>query len=510
MSSAALATEWRQAREATYQLRPSSCTLREFIHDGWHEVEPALRFIPNWHIDAIAEHLEAASRGEIQRLVISIPPGHAKSIIVAVMWPAWVWTWNPHWRSIFGSHDLTLSMRDSVRARTLMESDWYQTTFRPSWRFTSDQNVKSYYRNTKKGDRLAISVGGGGGTGFRGNAVVVDDPVKVADRHSETTMASAIDWWDKTMSSRFNEQAKALRVIIAQRTVVGDLTGHVLAQGGYEHLCLPSEFDPKRRAVTSLGVADPRKEEGELLFPQLFPKEVLDQAKKDLGSIDYAAQHQQSPVPMAGGIFQREWFESHYYTKLPPVFHEIIDSWDMSFKDQKSSDFVVGQRWGRLGADVYLLRERRGQMNYPTTRKAVKEFSESPSIGYASTVKHPPALLKLVEDKANGPAIIDDLKETVPGLVAVTPEGSKEARASAVSPMCEAGNVHIPDPSIWPEVSEWLDEICTFPKGVKDDRVDSFTQAMKRLKDHIQGVGGPPVSSNGQLTETAQVVNERF
>src|SRR4051812_42501374 len=340
MSSAALATEWRQAREATYQLRPSSCTLREFIHDGWHEVEPALGFIANWHIDAIAEHLEAASRGEIQRLVISIPPGHAKSIIVAVMWPAWAWTWNPHWRSIFGSHDLTLSMRDSVRARTLMESDWYQTTFRPSWKFTSDQNVKSYYRNTKKGERLAISVGGGGGTGFRGNAVVVDDPVKVSDRHSETTMASAIDWWDKTMSSRFNEQAKALRVIIAQRTVVGDLTGHVLAQGGYEHLCLPSEFDPKRRAVTSLGIADKRTHEGALLFKDLFPKEVLEQAKKDLGSIDYAAQHQQSPVPMAGGIFQREWFEKHFYTKLPPVFDEIIDSWDMSFKDTKSSDFV--------------------------------------------------------------------------------------------------------------------------------------------------------------------------
>ena len=285
----------------------------------------------------------------------------------------------------------------------------------------------------------------------------------------------------------------------------------MLAQGGYEHLCLPSEFDPKRRAVTSLGFADPRTKPGELLFPALFPKEVLDQAKKDLGSIDYSAQHQQLPVPMSGGLFQREWFEKHFYTTLPPVFHEIIASWDMSFKDTKSASYVVAQLWGRLGADVYLLYERRGQMNYPTTRKAVKEISAAPVRGYGSTTIYQPALLKLVEDKANGPAIIDDLRAEIPGLVAVDPDGSKEARAAAVSPMCEAGNVHLPDPAIWPEVSEWLDEICTFPKGVHDDRVDAFTQALKRLKDHIQGTSGrDDHSKNGQLTEAAAVSQERF
>lgn len=504
--STALASEWRSAREATYQLRPSSCTLSEFIRRGWHEVEPAMPFMPNWHIDAISEHLEAASRGQITKLVISIAPGHAKSIIVAVMWPAWVWTWNPHWRSIFASHDMTLSMRDSVRARALMESDWYRKEFAPQWKFTVDQNVKSYYRNTNKGERIALSVGGG--TGFRGNAVVVDDPVKVADRFSETAMATAIDWWDKTMSSRFNDQSKGVRVIIAQRTVVNDLTGHVLAAGGYQHLCLPSEYDPKRRAITSLGIADKRSKPGELLFPTLFPQAVLDQAKKDLGSIDYSAQHQQLPVPMSGGIFQREWFEKNFYTTLPVVFQEIIDSWDMSFKDTKSADYVVGQRWGRVGADLYLLRERRGQMNYPTTRKEVKEFSRAPTIGYGSSVQHPPANLKLVEDKANGPAIIADLRAEIPGLVAVEPDGSKEARAAAVSPMCEAGNVHLPDPAIWPEVNEWLDEICTFPKGIHDDRVDTFTQALRRLKSHI--LGTPLEQPKGQLTEAAAVTQERF
>lgn len=479
---------------------PESMPLRQFIAQGWSILDPGSPFRANWHIDAICDHLEAAARGEIQQLVISIPPGHAKSRIVSVFWHPWIWSWWPEWRGIFssyGAQPVAPSMRDSVNARSVIVSDWYQANFHPQWRLTGDQNVKSYYRNTKTGERLSLTVGAG--TGFRGNAVVVDDPINLSDRHSESVLESVKDWWDKAMSSRFNDQSKRLRVIIAQRAVVGDLTGHVLAQGGYEHLCLPSEFDPKRRAVTSLGIADLRKAEGELLFPSLFPEGVIAQAKKDLGSIDYSAQHQQLPVPMSGGVFQREWFTANYYTKLPPVFHEQIASWDMSFKDTKSADYVVGQIWARLGADVYLIHERRGQMNYPTTRKTVEDVSKA----------YPAALLKLVEDKANGPAIIDDLRGKIPGLVAVEPDGSKEARASAVSPMCEANNVHLPDPAIWPEVSEWLDEICTFPKGVHDDRVDAFTQALKRLKDHIQGLVGRE-QPKGELTEAAAVTQERF
>jgi predicted phage terminase large subunit-like protein len=496
---------------------PASMPLRKFIAEGWAILDPGSPFRPNWHIDAICEHLEAATRGEIQQLVISIPPGHAKSRIVSVFWHPWIWTWWPEWRGIFGSYGaqpVAPSMRDSVNARSVIVSDWYQANFHPQWKLTGDQNVKSYYRNTKTGERLSLTVGAG--TGFRGNAVVIDDPINLTDRFSEIVLESVKDWWDKAMSSRFNDQSKRLRVIIAQRSVVGDLTGHVLAQGGYEHLCLPSEYDPKRRAVTSLGFADPRTEPGELLFPALFPKEVLDQAKKDLGSIDYSAQHQQLPVPMSGGIFQREWFTANFYTKLPVVFHEIIDSWDMSFKDTKSSDYVVGDRWARMGADVYLLRQRRGQMNYPTSRKEVRDFSQAPTIPYGSTTVartvtgESTAGLKLVEDKANGPAIIADLRNTIPGLVAVEPEGSKQARAASVSPMCQAGNVHLPDPSIWPEVSEWLDEICTFPKGVHDDRVDSFTQALSRLKKHIQGGEGTYPEADAKMSEAAAVANERY
>jgi hypothetical protein len=150
--------------------------LRQFVEEGWSINEPDKPFMANWHIDAICEHLEWVIAGEIQRLVINIPPGHAKSLLTSVLWPAWVWTWRPGWRSIFGSYDQGLSLRDSVKARTVMQSAWYQETFAPRWRFTSDQNVKGYYRNSRMGERLAISTDSAA-TGFRGDCIAVDDPI---------------------------------------------------------------------------------------------------------------------------------------------------------------------------------------------------------------------------------------------------------------------------------------------------------------------------------------------
>lgn len=499
--SAALAAVWNELRETAVHLRPSTSSLREFTRDAWHVVEPAVPFKPNWHIDVICDHLEAVSRGDINQLIISIPPGHAKSLLVSVMWPAWMWTWNPYWRSIFGSYDRQLAHRDSVKARMLLESDWYRSEFNPNWEFSGDQNVKGYYRNSKMGERLSISVGTG--TGHRAHAVIADDPINVSDRFSEAKINEAIDWWDKSMSSRFLDQAKAIRVIIAQRTVVNDLTGHALKQGGYEHLCLPSEFDPKRRAVTSLGVADPRKTAGELLFPKLFTPAVIAKAKIDLGSIDFAAQHQQLPVPAEGGIFKREWFQFYRKAQLPAVYHQLAQSWDMSFKDRKSSDFVVGDVWGRSGANCILLYHKREQMNFPRTRRALMDVTDL----------FPNATLKLVEDKANGPAIIADLRQTIPGLVAVDPGGdSKEARAHAVSPLVEAGNVWLPHPDEAPWIEEWLDEVCTFPRGQYDDRVDAMTQVLKRFKkaiDEWRRANATPVEETDR-TEAATVAHERF
>lgn len=474
------------ARELLRRGRAARATesLAEFIRRGWPVLEPGTPLVWNWHLDAICLHLEAASDGRIRRLLVNVPPGHMKSLIVSVFWPAWRWLREPGWRGLFSSYAMELAIRDSVRCRDLVRSDWYRETFRPEWELKGDQNVKSYFENSRRGFRFSMSVGGRA-TGFRGDTVVCDDPLNAKEQHSEAARKECLVWWDRVMSSRLNDQRTGTRVIIMQRLHEGDLAGHVLARGGYEHLCLPTEWEPERKdasrdgipGVTGIGWRDPRREPGELLFPALFPAAVVEEAKRDLGARDFAGQHQQRPAPAGGALFQRHWWR--FYTRRPERLEETVQSWDMAFKDTDGSDFVVGQVWGRAGADKYLLDQVRARLDFPATVQAVLALSE----------KWPGARKKLVEDKANGPAVIAALKGKLAGLVPVLPEGGKEARAHAVSPEIEAGNVYLPAPEPDPETGyrppEWigafLEEAAAFPHGAHDDQVDAMTQALNRL-----------------------------
>lgn len=455
----------------------ATISLAEFVRQAWETVEPGEALIWNWHIEAICEHLEAVTRGEILRLIINIPPGHAKSLLVGVFWPAWEWIERPKERSLFSSYALNLAIRDSVRCRDLIKSDWYQQAFEPDWEIKKDQDAKSLFVNTSKGFRMALSVGSGV-TGHRGNKVVVDDPLNVIDKRSKVKREEAVFWWDKAMSSRLNNMRLGKKVVIMQRLHEMDLTGHLLKKGGYEHLCLPSEFEPGRRCTTKIGWTDPRKEEGETLFPELFPPEVLEQAKVDLGSEDYAGQHQQRPSPAEGIILKRKWWK--YFVVRPLHFDEVIESWDMNFKDTDGTDYVVGQVWGRVGARKYLLYQYRARIGFSATCEAVKSVSEA----------YPDAHAKLVEDKANGPAVIDALSKTVSGLIAVEPDGSKEARAWAIQPDLEAGNIFLPalsleegeEPLLEFWVEEFIERCAAFPKVEFDDEIDACTQAITRLR----------------------------
>lgn len=474
-------------------------SLREFVRQAWPLVEPAKPFLPNWHIDAISDHLQAVSEGKIRKLLINVPPGHAKSLIVSVLWPAWQWLNRPMWRGLFASYADELSIRDSVRCRALLETPWYQETFAPNWKLSGDQNVKSWFENTAKGVRLSLSVGGKG-TGFRGDCIVVDDPLNAKEQFSENALDSCIFWWDQVMSSRLNDMATGAKVIIMQRLSERDLAAHVLSQGGYEHLNLPSEFEPDRRAKTSIGWSDPRKVVGELLFPGLFPEDVMDEIKRDLGPQGYAAQHQQRPSPAEGGILKRHWWRYWKYPgqSLPPVtvrgadgemidclvidipgIHEIGQSWDCAFKDTKSSDYVVGQAWGRAGADRFLLEQDRGRKNLPATVDAVRDMTALLSDRFPEL---PDSHSKFIEDKANGPAVIQSLQHEIAGLLPVNPEGGKAARASAVSPQVASGNVYLPHPANAPWVKGFVEECASFPAGAHDDQMDAATQLLHQWK----------------------------
>ena len=484
-------------REVSAELARRS--FREFSKQAWHVVEPARPLIHAWHMDAAAEHLQAVSEGRIRDLLINMPPGHAKSLLVSVLWPAWNWirTENgPLWRGLFSSYDFGLATRDSVRCRALIESPWYRETFRPLWTLKSDQNEKHFFENTASGFRMSLSVGGRG-TGFRGDAIVIDDPLNASDQYSENARNVSIAFWDQTMSSRLNDPRTGARVIVMQRLHDQDLSGHVLLQGNYVHLCLPSEFEPERRSVTSIGWQDPRSERGEVLFEALYPQTVLDQAKKDLGSAGFAGQHQQRPSPATGGILKRFWWG---YWKLrgsilPPVrvrfedgsegeieaidlpeeFDEVIQSWDCSFKDTKISDYVVGQVLARKGARRYLLDQVRGRKDMPDTVQAIRDL----------TLKYPNSGAKLVEDKANGPAVIQTLKLEISGLIEINPEGGKMSRAQAVSPDVEAHNWYLPYPGLYSWVPDFIEECAAFPNGANDDQVDAWSQGGTYMKRQI-------------------------
>lgn len=470
-------------------------SLREFVRQAWPVLEPSTKLVWGWHLDALATHLEAVTRGDTTRLMINVPPGHMKSLMVAVFWPAWVWLKRPEWRVLFTTYAKDLSLRDSVRCREVIQSEWYQTTFSPSWALAGDQNVKSHFKNTAKGERLALSVGGQA-TGFRGDAVVFDDPMNVQEFPSSETLDKITGWWDTRMTSRLNDMSSGAFVGIMQRVHEGDLAGHLLEKGGqfpWEHLCLPSEFDPDHKCKTSI-FEDPRTERGELLFPAKFPHKVIDQAKIDLGE-QFEAQHQQQPTSLGGGIFRKHWWRFWYPPDMNPPppwkstidgvdhFHEqaplpkitiINQSWDLAFKGNESSDYVCGQVWGIDLNRFYLLDQVHDRLSFSETLEEFESLCE----------KWPHTISKYVEDKANGPALIDTLAQKIGGIIPVNPEGGKEARAHAVSPVIKAGLVYLPHPSLFPWVKSLLDELTKFPKSKHDDRTDALTQGLNKMRDN--------------------------
>ena len=463
-------------------------SLGEFVRQAWQVIEPRTPFVPGWHIDAIIEHLEAVSRGQIRNLLINVPPRHMKSLLVSVFLPAWEWILHPERRWLYSSYAASLSIRDSVKCRTLIESPWYQRFWGDRFRLAGDQNTKTRFDNDRSGYRIATSVGGAV-TGEGGDRIVCDDPHNVQEAESDAIRSATLDWFDQVMSTRVNDPRTASKVVVMQRCHQRDLSGHLLAQGGWEHLCLPAEHEGSK-CSTSIGFVDPRKAPGELLWPERFGRKEIEELKVSLGSYGSAGQLQQRPSPAGGGIFKRHWFNFYQPrgANLPPVIVRLPDgtertivaieaprgvdeqfqSWDCTFKDVATSDYVVGQVWARLGAMFLLGDQVRERMDCPATVRAVRELSQ----------KWPGAIAKLIEDKANGSAVIQMLSHEIAGMIPVNPQGGKIARAAAVSPLVEAGNVYLPHPDSAPWVRDFIEECVQFPNGAHDDQVDAMTQAL--------------------------------
>lgn len=455
-------------------------SLSNFVKLAWPIIEPGTPLVWGWHLDAVCDHLQAVSAGHITRLIINIPPRSLKSTLVSVLWPAWEWLTHPETRWLTGSYGRDLALRDATRARKVMLSDMYKSYVRPDvrWEFASDQNVKSRYENSKSGTRICTSVDSGG-TGEGGDRIVIDDPLAANQAFSKLAREASIEWFRTTMSTRKNDAKRSAIVLIMQRLHTDDLTGYLLAKGdgeSYEHVCLTQEFDhASPRSRTSLGFSDPRTVPGELLCPaRMGPKEVTE-AKDDLGSFGWSGQHQQNPIPSDGGVFVRSDFR--FWKSLPLEFDRMVMSWDLNFKGKGERDqmakvtdpsFVVGDIWGFKGASAYLIDQISGQWDFATT---LKKF-----IAFADLYEH--VTKKLVEAKANGPALENVLKEHIHGIDLVEPHGSKIERAMSIQPLIEAGNIWIPDPHVHPWVTGWLDEVTSFPLAKHNDKVDTMSQAL--------------------------------
>ncbi|MEI6805579.1 MAG: phage terminase large subunit [Myxococcaceae bacterium] len=449
-------------------------SFRNFVQIAFHQIEPAREFLNNWHIDAICEHLEAVTKGDITRLVINVPPGSMKSLLACVFWPAWVWTHKPYTKWIYGSYALGISKRDNLRMRRLIESDWYQKRWGHQFAALDDNWGAIKFVNDQAGYRLATSVGGTA-TGEHADVQVVDDPIKPMDVSgtsavTKTVLSTCESWWQETMASRLVDFEKSARVIIMQRLHTHDLAGIVLAEGGYEHLRLPMEYEPQACSMTSIGFKDPRIEENQLLWPERFTPNAVERLKKELGSRGAAAQLQQRPSPLAGSLFKREWIK---HLKELPKITTYIQSWDCTFKDADTSDYVVGQVWAACGSQYFLLDQVRDRMSFSATIRAIEAMS----------MKWPQAHAKLVEAKANGPGVVDVLKDKISGLVLIEPQGGKEARANAIEPLWEAGNVFLPEPDKAPWIHDFVEELVNFGSSLHDDQVDAMSQALMRLSE---------------------------
>lgn len=462
---------------------------------AWHQIEPSAPFVDGWHLAEVCNHLEAVScpEGLIKRLVINVPPGTCKSISTGVIWPAYTWIDQPHKKWIFASYDPALSTRDARRCRDLIESAWFRARW-PSLRIVD--RADTMYHTDAKGWRYSTSVRGPV-TGRHADIQVVDDPIKpIATQGAAAITRTELDfvtqWWGGTMSTRMSDPKKAARVIIMQRLHEEDLAGHVLESGEYTHLCLPMTFDPEHSCTcpqckgapcrTMIG-GDKRTEPGELLCPGRFGPTEVANLEREL-NVYAPAQLQQRPTRAGGQIFRGDWFRYWNPDNLPQGcngftgdgFDELVCSWDMTFKDALGSDFVCGQVWARRDAHCYLLARIYERLNFPNTCTAfVGQCRAWPRIG-----------AKLIEDKANGPAVIATLQNKIPGLIARSPLGSKITRANGVSYMHQAGNVWYPDPSMpgfeW--VKDHVRSMLGFPLAKNDDTVDAETQALAYFEEN--------------------------
>lgn len=497
------------ARHEIERLRCEN-SLYEFVRAGWHTLHPGTEFVGGWAIKTMCRHLEAVTRGDITRLLINVPPGCTKSMLVNVFWPAW--EWGPkglsHYKYIATAHEKGLVIDLMARAREVLKSEWYQSHW--PLEFKADADGKEYYANTGQGSRFAGSVTSKL-TGRRGHRFIIDDPHSVASAESDVERTTAGNWFTETTPTRFDDQENPVYVIIMQRLHMMDISGIVIdklaTQQGWTHLCLPMEFEEKYRSWSNvpsphgqpkmmrrvlddgdplpyyvedpqdgglLWPQDPREKDGDLLWPERFSRKAIEELKVQFravgGSYAEAAQLQQRPVPRGGGMFDKDNFV--FVDECPEVILQCR-GYDLAATDDNKAAWTVGAKVGKTKSgqiviiDIDRYRKGPGDVENAVLACAIRD-------GYNCPISIP-------QDPGQaGKSQIRAFAALLNGYNArFSPEsGSKENRAIPLAAQVEAGNVLIVR---GPWNDAFLAEAGLFPNSQFKDQVDAVTRAYSYL-----------------------------
>lgn len=490
---AMLADEARANAEA---VRARCSTLVGFVREAWKVLEPTQELKIGWALEAIAEHLEAVTFGDLTRLIVNVPPGFMKSLLTGVFWPAWEWgpQGKPGLRIIGAAHKLDLATRDSRKMKTLVESEWFQALWgdqvKPSAKWG-----EAYIENDRMGWRQSVAFDSL--TGGRADRVIIDDPLSTEKAESEADRTTAERITKESLPTRVNDPDLSAIVITMQRLHEKDPAGILqgMPEQGYTVLCLPMRFEPARRCVTrrkdgTVLFVDPRTVDGELLHPERFSDEVVTKLEGSLGSYGTAGQLQQRPSPREGALFKVGLIGR--VRAIPLRASKRVRGWDIASTEKKAGtdpDWTAGVRVSKDGAGIFYIeaavRDRTTPAGVEVLMRATA--SQDALLGHVSH--------RLPVDPGSGGKFqVKALTRALAGYhsILIPPTGSKVARAAPLSAQVEAGNVVIvetgdPVRDAW--IEPFVEELKTFPAGKHDDQVDAAADAFNECADVIAGEG---------------------
>lgn len=452
--------------------------LSSFIQMAFSTVDPGNRYVHNWHVDAIAHHLEQVKSGTIKRLIITMPPRSLKSISASVAFPAWMLGRNPKLRILAVSYAESLADKLALDCLKVLESAWYKQAF-PGMRLSRNRSARSDFETTQKGGRYSTSVGGGV-TGRGGDIIIIDDPHKPEDAMSDARRTAVLEWYRSTLLSRLNDPMSGPIVLIQQRVHENDLAGMLLETGDWVHLNLQAIAEHSIDIDFGRGRMK-KREVDDLLHAERLPRELLDRRREEVGSYVFAAQYQQNPAPLGGGLVRWDWFKR--YMDLPAVANgdQIVQSWDTASKAEQASDYSVCTTWRVRVSSAWLVDIYRAKLEFPQLCRQIESHAQSWNAG-----------LVLIEDAGSGTQLIQTLRSgsrlSVRGIV---PKDDKATRMLGVSHLIEGGRIAIPQDAPW--LVEFQREVVHFPNGKYDDQIDSLSQFLKWLSEPKHSAGNVDV-----------------